>query len=367
MDGRTVFKERPIMYASHRDACILSKYACELGSALDRYYEDHELGGHVIAYRKLGRSNYDFSADAFEFASANPKSVVLCFDITGFFDHIDHRILKDRLKRVLKTPELTTDWYAVFRHVTQFKMIERADLAAHPNIGPRLTLRLREPLATIATIISEGIPIKTNKEKFGIPQGTPISSVFSNLYMVDVDERMVEVCRQRGAFYQRYSDDILIICSLDDECVISSTFTSLVKNHLLEIKPDKTERVVFDPQYSRAFQYLGFNISPQGAVIRPSSLARQWRKAKRSIVRARQAGVAAMAEGKATKVFTKKLRRRFFPVGARNFSSYARRSASAFGSRKIVRQVLRLERMIDSALRSLNRSPAGTGPPPRKG
>jgi hypothetical protein len=34
----------------------------------------------------------------------------------------------------------------------------------------------------------------------------------------------------------------------------------------------------------------------------------------------------------------------------RNFSSYARRSAKAFGNKKIVRQVLRLERMIDTAL-----------------
>jgi RNA-directed DNA polymerase len=109
IDGRTVFKERPIMYASHRDACILSKYAWELSTALDQYYEDRGLSTHVIAYRKLGRSNYDFSADAFTFASANPNFVVLCFDITGFFDHIDHKILKDRLKRVLRTSELTRD------------------------------------------------------------------------------------------------------------------------------------------------------------------------------------------------------------------------------------------------------------------
>ena len=48
------------------------------------------------------------------------------------------------------------------------------------------------------------------------------------------------------------------------------------------------------------------------------------------------------------------LRKRFYPVGARNFSSYARRSARVFGSKKIVRQVLRLERMIDKELRDLD-------------
>jgi RNA-directed DNA polymerase len=147
---KTVFKNRPIMYASHRDACILSKYAWELTTALDAHYKALGLDQHVIAYRKLGRANYDFSADAFNFARARPISVVLCYDITGFFDNLDHRILKERLKRVLELGELAQDWFAVFRHVTQYKMIERAELAAHSRFGPRLSMKLREPLATIA-------------------------------------------------------------------------------------------------------------------------------------------------------------------------------------------------------------------------
>ena len=111
--------------------------------------------------------------------------------------------------------------------------------------------------------------------------------------------------------------------------------------------------MVFDPHSPETFQYLGFNISTEGAVIRPGSLARQWRKARRSIARTKKVGTAALAAGNASKIYTKKLRKRFYPVGARNFSSYARRSAQAFGSKKIVRQVLRLERMIDRELRDL--------------
>jgi hypothetical protein len=134
--------------------------------------------------------------------------------------------------------------------------------------------------------------------------------------------------------------------------LINSTFALQLKEHRLETN-DKSERVVFDPRSSETFQYLGFNISTEGAVIRPGSLARQWRKAKRSIVRTKKIGTAAVASGEASKIFTKKLRKRFHPVGARNFSSYARRSAQAFGSKKIIRQVLRLERMIDKELRDL--------------
>lgn len=39
IEGRTVYKDRPIMYASHRDACILSRYAWELTEHLDNHYE----------------------------------------------------------------------------------------------------------------------------------------------------------------------------------------------------------------------------------------------------------------------------------------------------------------------------------------
>jgi RNA-directed DNA polymerase len=351
--GKTVFKLRPIMYASHRDSCILSKYAWDLSQALDTYYKRCDLDRHVIAYRKLGKSNYHFSAEALRFARAKPNCVVLCYDISGFFDNLDHSILKDRLKLILQTPELTRDWFAVFRHVTRFSVVEKDALAAHPRFGPRLSIGSREPIATIAEIISENIPIRTNANKFGIPQGTPISSAFSNLYMLQLDLRMVELCGRKGALYQRYSDDILIICNSSDEALITAAFASNLKDHRLELNDDKSERMVFNSDSAETVQYLGFNISSDGAVIRPGSLARQWRKARRSISRTKKIGTAAIASGDASKIYTKKLRKRFYPVGVRNFSSYARRSAKAFGSKKIVRQVLRLERMIDAQLRDL--------------
>jgi RNA-directed DNA polymerase len=37
-ERRTVPKERPIMFASHRDACILSKYSADLVTRLDAWY-----------------------------------------------------------------------------------------------------------------------------------------------------------------------------------------------------------------------------------------------------------------------------------------------------------------------------------------
>ena len=210
--GKTVPKNRSIMYASHRDACILSKYSHELNVLLEKCYKDEKLDQAVIAYRALGKANYHFSADAAEFANQLEPCIVLCFDITGFFDNLDHGILKARLKELLSVTELPEGWYQVYRHVTAFRKVERDALSAHPILNARIKAKNNEPIATIAEVKALGIEVSKNPNKHGIPQGTPISSSFSNLYMLHLDRFVVEVCRNHGALYQRYSDDLIIIC-----------------------------------------------------------------------------------------------------------------------------------------------------------
>jgi RNA-directed DNA polymerase len=227
-DGKTVYKNRDIMFASHRDACILSKYTSDLVKRLDQYYTKSGLNDYVIAYRKLGQSNYDFCAAAYRFARHREPCTVLCFDVTGFFDNLDHGILKCRPKGLLGVSELSSDWYAVFRHVTRFSTVERKALEAHPVFSKRMKEKSRHPIATISELHEAGIPIVTNPQKFGIPQGTPISSVFSNLYMLEVDAAMVDACGKIGALYQRYSDDILIICAPDREMDITNALKDVI-------------------------------------------------------------------------------------------------------------------------------------------
>ncbi len=166
---------------------------------------------------------------------------------------------------------------------------------------------------------------------------------------------MAAVCGPHGALYQRYSDDILIICRVEEEESIRDALVTTMNAHKLVTNDEKTERAIFDAANSQVFQYLGFNLTPKRATIRPSSLARQWRKLKYSIAKTRKIAAKAIAEGRADKIYTKRLRRRFSPVGVRNFSAYARRAALAFGSRKIVQQVMRLEREADEAIRELTK------------
>ena len=120
----TAVKERPIKYASHRDACILSYYAHQINLALDQHYAITGTTDNVIAYRALGRANYDFAAEALAFAKANTPVTILAFDVTGFFDNLDHGLLKRRLKRLLNVTELEDHWLKVFRSVTSLHYVD---------------------------------------------------------------------------------------------------------------------------------------------------------------------------------------------------------------------------------------------------
>lgn len=359
LDQKTKRKERPIMFASHRDACILSYYAWLLNTDLEKAYAAQGIGDNVIAYRALGRGNYHFASDVYRFASANAPVAILAYDVTKFFDTLDHSLLKARLRTLLEVETLSGDWFKVFRYMTKFRFVMLDDLRAHPPILLSLQRKTRDPIATIAEVKNASIAIHGNPNAFGIPQGTPISAAFSNLYMLDFDIAMSAFCSSIGALYRRYSDDILVVCQLPHARDVEVKIEDLLAANALQISRDKTEVSEFDPANvvlasRRAAQYLGFTFHQQGAAIRPSSLSRQWRKMRKGFRRTREVAEKAIAQGKATKAFTRKLRRRFTSVATRNFSSYARRSAKLFDNGDVIlRQLKRFEREAEREFQRL--------------
>ena len=363
-------KDRPIKYASHRDACILSYYAHQINRELEAYYKSISLDDCVIAYRSLGRANYHFAAEVFAFAQAHAPAVILAFDVTSFFDTLNHALLKTRLKSLLKVSELPDDWYKVFRSITQFHYVDLDTLESHAIFGPRLKERSHDRIASIEELKEATITFHPNPElakghRRGIPQGTPISAAASNVYMIEFDKAARAYCDRIGALYRRYSDDILVICAQHDAAAAEAEIGRLIGLEKLAIAPHKTEKTLFDgtrgiPRTSKAAQYLGFTFDEGGPAIRESSLARQWRKMRYAVRRARKSAMWRKKAGLSGKVHTKKLYRRFSLVKVsdgismrtlRNFSSYGRRSAAVFGgNEKIAGQVARFER---AALRAI--------------
>ena len=353
LDGKTVVKARDIMHASHRDACILSKYSHELTAKLDAWYAENGLHEAVIAYRSLRKSNYHFAATAQAYVRDHDSIEAMCFDVTGFFDNIDHKRLKQRLKWLLAVDELPDDWHRVLRSVTRYSHVRKADLKAHPVFGQRLQQRGADrPLATVKELKAAGIPIQTNGTGIGVPQGTPISASLSNLYMADFDLAMKALADQHGALYQRYSDDILIICDPDHADQLAAAVADALHAEALQLQNDKTIRQRFMGDERDNFQYLGFQLGLGPALIRPGSLSRQWRSAKRAIRRSERKAERLAKAGQKDKIYTSKLRGRLTHVGLRNFLAYADRSSDELQSDSINRQVKALRKF---ALRGLAR------------
>ncbi len=350
---KTELKKRDIMFASHRDACILAKYSADMVQRLDAWYEEVGLEHTVIAYRSLGKSNYHFAAIVQEYVRAHDPVTVLCFDVTGFFDNINHSRLKKRLKWLLRLDELPDDWLKVFRAITKYRRVEQTDLKAHPVFAARmLQKRARIPIATMKELVASGIRIYKNPNMHGIPQGTPISASMSNLYMAELDGKLKAEAEKRGALYQRYSDDILVACHPDQADELEAVVMAAVKEEALEIQAAKTERCPLAGAQRNTFQYLGYHMGYVDAQVRPGSMSKQWRSAKRAIRKAEREGKARIDVGKANQIYTRKLRSKLTHVGVRNFIAYVGRSADELGSKPMKVQAKRLHRF---ALKSIDR------------
>jgi hypothetical protein len=357
-ERKTVPKERPIMFASHRDSCILSKYSAELVERLDDWYAANGLDDTVIAYRSLGRSNYHFAKRVEDFVRAHPSLTVMCFDVTGFFDNLDHKRLKERLKWVLGCDELSDDWYAVLRAVTRYRYILLEEIKKHDHLAKRLKERKRHPLATISELKALGAPIEKNPKTVGIPQGTPISASLSNLYMAEFDAEMQAEAAKRGALYQRYSDDILVACLPARQNVLKALVEEKLEEHGLELQTSKTDVVTLHaPASILTFQYLGYQLGHLDARLRLKSLSRQWRTAKRAVSKTERVGLSAIELGKADKIFTRKLHMRFTGASGRNFLAYAERSAETLESSGIRKQAKKLRRYMQGELARLRGKP----------
>jgi hypothetical protein len=352
-EKKTVPKERPIMFASHRDACILSRYSADLVAILDSWYAAKGLDDTVIAYRSLGKSNYHFAKNVEDYVRSHPSLTVMCFDVTGFFDNLDHKFLKARLKAALGCNELTADWFAVFKAVTQYRYVHLEELKKHDSLAKRLKARKPHPLATIEEVKALGVPIEKNPNAKGIPQGTPISASFSNLYMTEFDEQMEAEARKRGALYQRYSDDILIACPKARWKVLHALVDEKLIEHGLELQGDKTDIVHLHGGSSLTFQYLGYQLGHVDARLRLKSLSRQWRTAKRALKKAERVGLREIALGKSKKIYTRKLHLRLTGAGRHNFLGYAQRSAETLESPAIHKQAKRLRKFVHRELARL--------------
>ncbi|RYD71863.1 MAG: hypothetical protein EOP84_24145, partial [Verrucomicrobiaceae bacterium] len=118
-------KERDIRYASHTDSAIYSVYAQALSELYERQIAAGDVGDCVLAYRGGIGYNVPFAKSLIDEVRKRGTCHVICLDVSGFFDNLDHKILKTMMCRVLQTTELPEDWYKIFRRLTSFEYVLR--------------------------------------------------------------------------------------------------------------------------------------------------------------------------------------------------------------------------------------------------
>lgn len=365
--GKIVHKEkhRPISYCSHLDAHIYSYYAKSISTAYEDKIAGLGISDSILAFRPLGMSNIHFAKDAFDQIKgmgANCDAVAL--DITGFFEHLSHEQLKKAWAQLLGVSALPPDHYAIFKSLTRYSSIEKQALFKALGISPHNPRAAGRRLCTPEAFRNSVRPAKLitrNAHTHGIPQGSPISALLSNIYMLNFDSLACQAVEALGGRYYRYCDDMLFIVPAGKATEIETFAKHELVKLKLSVNEKKTEiRCFFQHngqlKADKPLQYLGFLFDGQKVVLRSSSLARFSDRMKKGVWLAKRTkekyDEIRTANGKPIRpLFKRKLYRKYSYIGRRNFISYGVRASQIMGEDAIRKQIKPLWRKLKDEMK----------------
>ena len=361
-------KPRPIKIAAHADAAIFSYYAQFLAQRYEAALVNDGTSGCVAAFRSGRGTNMDTASEVFHFTS--DPHYTLTFDIEGFFDNLDHSILKTAWQDLLQVNRLPSDHFALFTALTSYVEVDRAELYGLLGISVHNPKQLHlEPAARRPTICSAAefralrskhpSLIRRNSTGKGIPQGSPISAFLSNVYMRSFDRVVSQRITQEGGLYRRYCDDIAIVlpqtCNRVD---VESFVCAEIQKLELSINVGKTKRAAFpatgEEGVESRIQYLGFTKDQQKILIREGSLSRYYGRMRRAVRMAKRASLKCNRRtGQNLPIRTAKLYRQYSYLIRRrsnarkfsqhdhvgNFITYSHKAAEKLNAPEIKRQV----------------------------
>ena len=345
-------KSRPVSYASHVDSHIYTYYAYLLNNGYENLIKNIGIEKSVLAFRKLGKSNIDFANDAFNEIINRQYCAAIAFDIEGFFDNLNHSILKESWCRVLGAEKLPDDHYNVFKSLTKFSKVNKESLyeafAISKNNPKKNNIRICAPKQFREVVRKKGM-INVNNSQKGIPQGSPISALLSNIYMTKFDEIISNLMEQTSGCYLRYCDDILCIVPLARRAEIIERINKEIERLKLNINEDKTKtseyRIIHGHlTCDKPLQYLGFTFDGHHKLIRSAALARFSERMKPGVRLAKLTKIKfnriRINNGQPRQeVYKRKIYERYSHLGKRNFIRYGFRCAEAMGSNAIKKQL----------------------------
>lgn len=291
------------------DSWIYRYYSLLINEAYNKRVKIDNINNVAVAYRTdLGKSNIQFAKEAFDNIRKNEFCYILVGDFTDFFDNLNHSYLKSQLCNLLEVSKLPSDYYAVFKNITRFSYIELVDLLAFNGLDDNKKGRRDFNKITRERAMSP-IEFRNNKHllksnpngKRGIPQGSPISAVLANVYMLSADKQIQEYVSSLGGYYLRYSDDFIIIIPQRTGCFqtqITHIKSLLEKVPDLQLKDSKTrvyrfcntsicdctEDYIANGENGKdLLEFLGFSFDGQTVRIRAKTVSKYYNKLYRKI------------------------------------------------------------------------------------
>lgn len=291
-------KPRELYYCSHLDRCVYQRYAFLLIYQYNIWAYENNIDDVAIAYRdNLGKNNIDFAKDAFDAIRNFPQCFILVGDFTNFFDNLEHQYLKKMMCEVLGVERLPQDYFSVFKNITRFSSWGWKDIvkAAGENIeerGVRKKINSKDTVLTKEQFQKSKKDIKKNVSGVGVPQGSPISAVLSNIYMIEFDKYIKRYVASKSGIYMRYSDDFIIVLPYERDAEIAD-FTSYIFSYvesmkgLIDLQKEKTScytyknEVVYEGDQPSSINYLGFLFDGKNIRIRPRAITKYYYRMRR--------------------------------------------------------------------------------------
>ena len=356
-------KKRDICYAAHIDRCIYQYYSFLLNELYNERVKKDGTSASAVAYRTdLHENNIHFSKRAFDFIKANSPVHVMIGDFTGFFDNLDHAYLKQQWCSLVGVDRLPSDHFKVFKNITSYSKMELTDLLRINGLED--TKSDRKKMNGMARVLTpeqfkeNRSLIQKHVEPYGIPQGSPISGILANVYMLDVDKQINDAVNELGGMYIRYSDDFMII--LPDAPEIDAAkelkrIADMVKQApRLTLEPSKTQYFHFEngvlnncgkffhenaDDSSRTINFLGFSFDGQKVRIRSKTVSkyyyRMYRKARNI---AKMGGYTPDGKRITGENLYMTYSRKGAKKGPGNFLTYVNRAASEYGPNEPIKR-----------------------------
>ncbi|ASJ52491.1 hypothetical protein BP422_02375 [Brevibacillus formosus] len=360
-------KNREICYSAHLDRFIYSYYSYQLNNYYNNRVKIDGINDSAIAYRdNIQLNNIHFAKKAIDFIRQKEECYIIIGDFTKFFDSLDHTYLKKMLCSLLEVEKFPDDFYAVFKNITKFSTWDMESLLNINNLknNPKDIIKFKQLKKAISPEQYKKykkLYIKKNSNNYGIPQGSAISAVLSNVYMLEFDKKIKTYVSEKNGLYMRYSDDFIVILPKitledfkEDLIYIETVIKSVPK---LQLEQDKTQLFAYSNKIIRScneeflenvkngkpfMNYLGFTFDGQDVTLRDKTVSkyyyRLYRKIKTII---KNNGVTKKGKRISSKNVYLKYSIKGSKKGKGNFITYVKRVEQIFSNEKGVAQISR--------------------------